>query len=312
MLRLLALVVTLAALAAATPRALAEPPAPPAVQILQRAEADPQNTTLLEQLLGEVDKEVAANPKLAVNHYVHGWLLSHLGRGAEAVTAYDRAAELEPGFADALYNCGVVLSDLGRSDEALAHWNAAAEADPKHIDAYYNAAQTYYNRHQYKDALERWQKALALDPGDFDVQKKVLQAFNGLHERAGATKAREALLALWRDSDDPRVKAMTEFCFDQREVGKVHVYAYETLDPKGDLFYPYTFKLAGPDNRIFGSVRLESSAVIREAGTPYILGFSSGATHATTRTAYKTLPSYGALWPDVEKIIRKEFASAVQ
>lgn len=289
-----------------------DPGASVAAKIMQRGEAEPQSATLLAQLLTEIDAEAAAHPKVAVNHYVRGWVLSHLGRSEDAVAAYDAAVKLDPKLVDALYDCGVVLSDLGRLDEALARWNAATEADPRHIDAFYNAAQTYYNRHQYRQALERWQKAQALDPGDFDIAKKVLQALNGLGDKKRAAKARDALIAMWRGSDDERVRGLTEFCFDQKDVGKVHVYAYETFEPKGDLYYVHTFRLTGPDKQLIGAVQLESSAVIREAGTPYVIGFNRDDTHHTTARAYKQLPTWEALWPEVEKVVRAEFGDNVR
>ncbi|TNF30967.1 MAG: tetratricopeptide repeat protein [Deltaproteobacteria bacterium] len=313
MLRLLALLALAATLTVAPASASAAVPGDAeALKILERGMADPGNATLLGQLLGEVDREVASHPDAPSAHYARGWLLSHLGRGEEAVKAYDRASALDPKLADALYNCGVVLSDLGRHDEALARWDAATKVDPRMIDAYYNAAQTYYNRRQFKEALERWEQAAALDPGDFGVAKKVLQALNALGDKPRAAKAREALIALWKSAEDERVRGLSEFCFDQRDVGKAHVYIYETFEPKGDLYYVYTVRVAGPQNKLAGAVMLESSAVIRELGTPYVLGFNRNEQHHTTDRAYKELPSWDLLWPEMEKIIRAEFADVVE
>jgi tetratricopeptide (TPR) repeat protein len=310
-----AILASLLSLTLAAPGASAQPGgagASVAAKIMQRGEADPQNPALLVGLLAELDAETAAHPKVALNHRVRGWVLSHLGRREDAVAAYDAAVELDPKQVDALYECGVVLSDLGRFDEAIARWDAAAKVDPRNIDAFYNAAQTHYNRRQYKQALERWRKAQALDPGDFDVAKKILQALNGLGDKRRAAKAREALIAMWRGSDDERVRGLTEFCFDRKDVGEVHVYAYETFEPKGDLYYVYTFRLTGPDDQLVGAVQLESSAITRAAGTPFVIGFNRDDTHHTTDRAYKQLPTREALWPEVEKVIRAEFADAVR
>jgi|GEM_PF-1677686 len=309
-LTLLALVLALASFASAA--GAATPEEKQATSILERGSADPANAKLLGELLGEIDKQIAAHPDVAIEHYVRGWLLSHLGRREEAVKAYDKAVEIDPKLSDALYNCGVVLSDLGRFEEAIARWDAATKVDPRHIDAYYNAAQTHYNRHQYDEALSRWEKALAVDPGDFDIQKKVLQALNGMGDKARAAKARDALIQMWKTSDDERVRGLREFCFDQKDVGKVHVYAYETFEPKGDLVYHYTFRLTDEKNQLIGAVMLESSAVIRELGTPYLIGYNRDEKHHSTGHTYAKLPTWEQLWPDVEKVVREAFGDKVK
>jgi tetratricopeptide (TPR) repeat protein len=282
---------------------------PRAIQIIEQAEKNPNDKALLTNSLSEIDREIASAPRLAVNHYVRGWLLSHLGRLEESVVAYDRAVEIDPKFADAYYNAGVVLADLGRTEEALKRWYAATEADPKHVDAYYNAGQVHYNRKEFAKALDRWSKARALAPDDFDIAKKVLQAYNALGDRGAAAKARETVFQIWRTSNNPGVRRLTEYVFDQFDVGATHVYAYETFEPKGDMYYVYTFRVAGANGKLAGSVQLESSAVIREMRTPYILGVTTGNRHETLSQSFKALPTYDTLRPIVTKIIAERFAA---
>jgi tetratricopeptide (TPR) repeat protein len=58
-------------------------------------------------------------------------VLSASGRKAEAVDAWKRALQLEPGEFDALYNLTITLFELGRIDEARAHGERyVAEAPP--------------------------------------------------------------------------------------------------------------------------------------------------------------------------------------
>jgi tetratricopeptide (TPR) repeat protein len=296
---------------AQTSAAAPEPEKPRAVQILEEAEKSPRDQALLGKLLTEIDGEIAGAPRFAVNHYVRGWLLSRLGRPEEAVEAYAKAIEIDPTFASAHYNAGVVLAKLGRVEEALKHWYAASEIDPTLVDALYNAGQAHYNRKEFAEALDRWSKAHVLAPDDFDVAKKVLQAENALGDRAAAAKARETVFQIWRTSADPAVRRLTEYVFDQFDVGKAHVYAYETFEPNGDLYYVYTFKVVGPDGKLAGSVQLESSAVIRELGTPYILGVTTGSRHEGHQT-FKVLPAYDTLIPIVTKLVEERFGATAK
>lgn len=282
------------------------------IRMLKQAIADPGNTALLTRLNGEIEKRIASNPGFALHHYVHGWLLSHLGRYAKSAAAYDRASALDPTMSDAWYNAGVALAQLGRDKEALARWNSAIKADPKNVDAWYNAAQTYYNYHQFKSALAYWKKAQALTPNNFEINKKVLQAFNALHERMEAAQARTALITLWRNSQDPHTKALTEFCFDQRDVGKIHIYAYETFEPERKNGRIYTFRLADKNNHVIGLVTLEPARIGAVTGPPWLLGYTRrDRTHVNTNHTYTELPPFETLWSDVEATTRKQFADDV-
>src|ERR1035437_3588439 len=57
----------------------------------------------------------------------------------EALTAFDRAIELDPGVSDFYYSRGSVYADLGMNQEALADFNHSIQLDP-------NRAATYNDR----------------------------------------------------------------------------------------------------------------------------------------------------------------------
>ena len=283
----------------------------PALQILREAMGHEQDRAVLESCLARIDGEIQARPGFGLNHYAAGWILSHLGKSEEAVAAYDKAIKADPKIADAAYNAGVILAGLGREAEAARHWEAAIAADPSHIDALYNLGQLRYNGKQFAEALESWSKAHALAPSDFDIAKKVLQATQALGRREAAQQARAAVFAIWKASEDPKVRALTEYVFDQFDVGKLHVYAYETFEPKGELYYVYTFRAAGPDGKVVGTAQLESSTAIRDMGTPYILGVTVGQDHHTLKDTFKELPSYDVLRPLIIKVIEEYLAKLV-
>ena len=58
-----------------------------------------------------------------------GVCLSMLGRPDEALAAFTRATELNPGYVEAHLNRAITLNDLGRLDEARDSFARAAEAD---------------------------------------------------------------------------------------------------------------------------------------------------------------------------------------
>jgi tetratricopeptide (TPR) repeat protein len=261
----------------------------------------------LDKALADLDALVAKQPKQADAHYARGWVLSRLGRAEPAVAAYDKAFELDKKLADAAYNAGVVLARAGKPKDAAVRFDRALAAAPKHVDAAYNAGQTYYDLKQFAKAAERWTTASRLAPDDFNAAKKIVQAYMALGKEAEAMKAREKVFALKKAAKDPQLAKMKSYVFDQLDVGKYHIFVYEAFDTSGDLAYVYQFQVTERD-RVVGSVNLETSAVIREQGVPYILGMDKDGKHSSfADKTWKTLPPYKVVKAEAIKKIQAAF-----
>jgi tetratricopeptide (TPR) repeat protein len=276
--------------------------------ILEQAKAA-RDRGSAERSLTQIDQLLAKNPKAAYAHYVRGWILAGLERREDALAAYTTATKLDPKLAEAWFEAGVTYSDLGKDEVAIEMWEKSFKIDPKAVNVAYNLGQAYYNKKDYKRALDRWNAAHKLAPDDFDAAKKILQTHNALGDEKAAKAARDEVFRLWRTSTDPRVRGLTQYIFDQFDVGKVRVMAFETFDPKGDLYYVYTFVMVGEGNKRLGSVNLESSAVIREMGKPYIIGMDRlDRSHGNTGIVFEKLPRYAELKPIIIEVIKKELA----
>lgn len=64
---------------------------------------------------------IAAGSKRAENYLNLGYCLQLAGRDEEAVAAFQRVLELDPGSSTAIYNLTVVLTRLGRADQAATY-----------------------------------------------------------------------------------------------------------------------------------------------------------------------------------------------
>ncbi|HEV7558360.1 MAG TPA: tetratricopeptide repeat protein [Kofleriaceae bacterium] len=272
-----------------------------ALPILKNAIAHDKDPKILQDALTAVDAVIVKNAKDPDAHYARGWLLSRLGKPDDAVTAYDHALQLDPKLADAAYNAGVVLGSLHKDKEATAHFDKALAIDPKHVDAAYNAGQGYYNAKDFHHAAERWATAAKLAPDDFQIAKKVVQVEHAVGN--DATAAREHVFALWKAGKAGSAK---DYVFDQFDVGARHIFASESFETGGDLAYVYRFDVGDGDRKL-GSVNLETSAVIREQGIPYLLGMDKGGTHSQLGKMFKHLPSYKELKPLVIDAIKAKF-----
>ncbi len=280
--------------------------------ILQKAVAAPKDQAALKERLQEIDTELARNSNLALGHYTRGWILSHAGRNEESVAAYDRATALDPKFGDAWYNAGVVLHGMGRDQEALDRWRAALKADPSNADAAYNLGQVSYNRRDFTAALDYWQRARTLVPEDFGAAKKVLQAQNALARWEDAEITRREVFRLHKESKDPKVRALTEYAFDQFDVATVHVFAYETFEPAGEDAVLYTFRATRPDRKIWGQVAVVRPGQALVKVGPCRLEVKVGKEKVGNDIQLTTLPDYPALKERVRVLVREHILPVVK
>lgn len=79
--------------------------------------------------LEDLQAAAARRPEFADVQNMMGLCLSMLGRPDDALAAFTRATELNPGYVEAHVNRAITLNDLGRVDEAGESFRRAAEAD---------------------------------------------------------------------------------------------------------------------------------------------------------------------------------------
>jgi tetratricopeptide (TPR) repeat protein len=87
-----------------------------------------------------------------------------------AISAFDRALEIDSRDYRAHHNRGVALADLGRSEEALAAYDRAIEFDERCAAAHANRGDTLCQLKRFDEALEAYERAVEIDPKDVKAQ----------------------------------------------------------------------------------------------------------------------------------------------
>lgn len=107
---------------------------------------------------------------------------------AEALAAYRRALELDPGHADAHLNLGRLLHDKGDAAAAETHYRQALEVRPGPVTeatAAYNLGVALQDLERLSEAAEAYETALRADPGLADAHFNVA----GVYELLGQGKS---------------------------------------------------------------------------------------------------------------------------
>jgi len=118
-----------------------------------------------------------------------GVVLFHEGAHAAAESAFRRAADLRPNYAEAHNNLGLVLSHLRRPDDAAAAFQKAVTLEPALPAALNNLGFLYHAQQRHAEAVEMFQRALEADPGLAVAYVNLGNACHRLRQHARAVDA---------------------------------------------------------------------------------------------------------------------------
>lgn len=112
----------------------------------------------------EADNPEQSNPKRlqAEDHYYRALDLVAEGDQNSAITAYEKALEIDPSFADAMHGLTRALQDSDRLDEAIAVAKRLLELDPEDILAHTCLSILYQHKGMVPEAEAEGNKARIL------------------------------------------------------------------------------------------------------------------------------------------------------
>ena len=120
--------------------------------------------------LGGIKSFPERKPKFNRSHESEAWFqkgleLEESGAPVEdAVDAYRKVLDLNPGAAGALVNLGTIYYRLHKFEEAEKYYLAAIDADPEYPLAQFNLGNLYDEQGRIVEALDYYRRALGLNP----------------------------------------------------------------------------------------------------------------------------------------------------
>ena len=82
----------------------------------------------------------------------------------EAIVAFSKAIERNPGFVAAYHNRGVAYYEKGQDDRAFADYNKAIKMDPEYPWTYINRGLAYRKKGQHDKAMSDFTRAIEINP----------------------------------------------------------------------------------------------------------------------------------------------------
>jgi tetratricopeptide (TPR) repeat protein len=162
---------------------------------LYQASYDLESAQNYEGALAQVEQLRASGEDDYVVHLRHGWLLYLVGRYGDAVAAYQRAAEREPGSAEAYTGLALPLMAQRRWSEAERACRSALKAAPGNYLGMSRLAYVLYSAGKYTDAASQYEAVLKLYPSDVEMRAGLGWA---LLKKGDAAKAKKTFAEVLR------------------------------------------------------------------------------------------------------------------
>ena len=117
----------------------------------------------------KIIEAVSVNDRTPKMEVALGAAYDQLKQPKEAIAAYQRAADMDPGDAHTLDALGQALLNDNQLDEALKQFKLLAEADPEDTEASINISEIQLRQGKLEDALATIRKARKQDPTSLEA-----------------------------------------------------------------------------------------------------------------------------------------------
>lgn len=155
-----------------------------ALQLNPRLQEAKLGLALVEQQSGDskaaIEKiqQIVAQKESATAYFYQGTALHQQAKLEEAETAFRKALELDPSYAEARVNLGLILNQQDKFDAAVNEFKQAIRNDPKLAAAHFNLGVTLQAQGQLEPAIAAYREAINIDPNNAEANYNLGLALN--------------------------------------------------------------------------------------------------------------------------------------
>jgi tetratricopeptide (TPR) repeat protein len=183
-----------------------------ALQLNPRLQEAKLGLALVEQQSGDskaaIEKiqEIVAQKESATAYFYQGTALHQQAKLPEAETAFRKALEQDPSYAEARVNLGLILNQQGKFDAAVNEFKQAIRNKPKLAEAHFNLGVTLQAQGQLEPAIAAYREAINIDPNNAEANYNLGIALNKQGKAAEAMAAYKQAISINPDYAKAYVK----------------------------------------------------------------------------------------------------------
>lgn len=121
----------------------------------------------LHEAIDLYDKATNLNPGFALAWNNKGCVLNQLGKYEEALVVLEQAVEFDETLVIAFNNRGDALQGLGKNEEAMVAYEQSINLEPENYQAWLGKGSCLYDLQRYEEGLEISDKLITLDSENF-------------------------------------------------------------------------------------------------------------------------------------------------
>jgi tetratricopeptide (TPR) repeat protein len=201
---------------------------------------------------------------------------------------------------------GKIYENRNNIETAINYYLKSLEYNSTDFNTNYALANIYFDDGDYENADRYFEECDKINNQLYPVVNcliRIKYKQNNL-ERVEELKGR--LRKIKQNTDNENLNKLSRFTIDTFTYENFHIFVEESFDLSGDLYYHWVFRICDNNDNFIRSVNLESSLVLRELGTNYIVGIdryeSDRRIHQTTGIGFNELPDYSVM----KKIVIEE------
>jgi len=155
----------------------------------------------------ELTRSLEIDPMFDQSYNVYndlGQCYMNMGRVDEALTQYETATAMFPGFVEGFINAGVAYMRLGRPGDAVTAFRKATLLDPSNELAHYSLGWAYKGLGRLDDALPELKEAERLAPYVYNTRMELAELYAAKGMAAESSSEAEAAYGLAKDDSQRR------------------------------------------------------------------------------------------------------------
>lgn len=125
-----------------------------------------QNSGNHKDAITAYNKAIELDPLYAMAYNMRGAAYTDLGDFRQAMMDHGKAIDLDPQYAAAFNNRGVAYCQLGNFGQAIMDFDRGMDLDPEFEAIYVNRGNAYYNLGNFTQAIKDFNKAIELNPNN--------------------------------------------------------------------------------------------------------------------------------------------------